>query len=409
MTETRRLYFDDPSLLTFESRVVSVSAWQGAPAIVLEASAFYPEAGGQLGDHGVLRVGDRVIEIRDVQVDDAGVVHHLVEGAVDAALSGRQVQGEIDRARRTQHRALHTGQHMLSAALIEVAKAETVSSRLGESTCTIDVDVDLGPRGIDEAKIARAEALVNDLIERDVAVRAWFPEVDELAQLHLRRAPKVSERVRVVAVGDPGAWFDVSPCGGTHVTSTAQVAWMRVTGVERYKGKARVLFSAGRRARTELVDEARVLQGLATTFTCGLREVPNAVEKLRRELAEEQIGHGLTRERLAETIAASAQSDRGLVALVIDGASIDLIRAVARRVVSASQRAIAIVGGDAGSDGRPVVIERGADSKLDCGALMKRLVAECAGRGGGRAERAEGRLGNLERWAEAVESVRASG
>ena len=124
---------------------------------------------------------------------------------------------------------------MLSRALADVALAATVSSRLGETACTIDVDQEV----VEERRIAAAEDLTNAIIDDDVPVRAFFPTEEELAALPLRRRPTVSENIRVVAVGD----FDVSPCGGTHCTRSAQVGLVHVTGVERYKGKLRISFS----------------------------------------------------------------------------------------------------------------------------------------------------------------------
>src|SRR5262245_54193864 len=123
MTGTERLYFADPLLLSFEARVVA----HGSASIVLNRTAFYPESGGQMADRGRL-AGAPVL---DVQFDDHGVVHHRLDGPLPAV--GASVTGEVDRDRRRVHMALHTGQHMLSRALEDVAGAATVSSRLGES------------------------------------------------------------------------------------------------------------------------------------------------------------------------------------------------------------------------------------------------------------------------------------
>src|SRR5690349_17524899 len=161
MTATERLYFADPFLHRFTGRVIAQAAWQGAPSIVLDRTAFYPEAGGQMADRGVLGG----YAVKDVQVDDAGVVHHVLELTEGKALPevGAELAGEIDRARRRVHMALHTGQHMLSRALVNVANAHTVSSRLGETLCTIDVDLEV----LEEARVAEAEELVNSVIDDD--------------------------------------------------------------------------------------------------------------------------------------------------------------------------------------------------------------------------------------------------
>src|SRR5262245_53586343 len=151
---TPRLYFDDPFLLTFRAQVVAHGTFQGKPAVVLDRTAFYPEAGGQMADHGIL-AGARVL---DVQVDDAGIVHHLVEGALPPVDDA--IEGEVDRPRRRLHMALHTGQHMLSRALADVAKANTVSARLGETECTIDVDRST----LEDREVSEAEDRVNGII-----------------------------------------------------------------------------------------------------------------------------------------------------------------------------------------------------------------------------------------------------
>src|SRR5882724_2527313 len=92
--KTDRLYHHDSFLLTFDARVVAHTPWEGAPSMVLDRTAFYPESGGQLGDRGALG-NARVL---DVQVDDSGAVHHLIDGAMPEV--GAAVRGEIDRARR---------------------------------------------------------------------------------------------------------------------------------------------------------------------------------------------------------------------------------------------------------------------------------------------------------------------
>src|SRR5262249_44458048 len=166
-----RLYYEDPLLLAFDARILAHGTHGGRPSIILDRSAFYPESGGQMADRGTLGG----LTLLDVQEDETGTVHHIVEGELPVV--GTEVHGEIDRVRRRLHMALHPGQHMLSRALLDLARGETVSSRLGETLCTID----LGIAKADERAIANAEALVNSVIEDDIAIRAFFPEASELA------------------------------------------------------------------------------------------------------------------------------------------------------------------------------------------------------------------------------------
>jgi alanyl-tRNA synthetase len=384
---TRRLYHDDAYLRRFDAEVVAITAFKSRPAVVLDRTAFYAEAGGQLGDRG--RLGD--VAVIDTQETDDGTIVHVVDGEPPAV--GSRVTGELDWLRRRQHMAQHTAQHLLSGALLDRAEAPTVSARLGESALTIDVARDRIP----DAELAAAEDLANDIVDDDVAIRAWFPEPDELAQLKLRRDPKVASDIRVVAIGE----FDLSPCGGTHCARTSQLAAVRITGAERYKGMTRVTFTTARRGRAELFARDHILRGLAGQFSCGPAEVPLAVDKLRRDA--EATGSELTqlRSRLASTIIAQLPGDATVVAALPGDP--ELLRSVAAKLAGAGRDAILCAPDDAGAT---VVMIRAAGSSLDCGALWKRLAAKLGGRGGGRAERAEGKLATpVIDWPAAVADV----
>jgi len=155
---TEKLYWSAPHLTTFDATGATLAEVGGKPSIVLGRTLFYPEGGGQLGDSGVLTVGALELAVTDTQIDDAGTIHHVLAGVppeeARASLgAGANVRGTIDAARRRDHTAQHTAQHALSRALADIAQAETVSARLGSSTCTIDV----ARQGIPDAELHRAE------------------------------------------------------------------------------------------------------------------------------------------------------------------------------------------------------------------------------------------------------------
>ncbi len=162
---TEKLYWTDPFATSFEG-TARRAEFGGKPSLVLDRTLFYPESGGQLADTGTLAVAGSTLRVVDVQVADDGTIHHFIEGNLDAASEGAAASGTIDLARRRDHMAQHTGQHALSRALVDVARAETVSSRLGATSCTIDVEGALAERDV-----ARAEDLVNAVIMDDVGVR----------------------------------------------------------------------------------------------------------------------------------------------------------------------------------------------------------------------------------------------
>lgn len=382
-------YWDDPFLSTFDARISLASTSGGKPSLVLDETIFYPEGGGQLGDIGTIRIGSDSIHVIDTQIDDAGTIHHLLESAI-AVDAGVVVRCEIDVTRRRDHMAQHTAQHMLSRALLDEAKAPTVSARLGRASCTLDVD----RSAIDDAALHRAEDLVNDVIRSDVSVRALFPTAEELASMDLRRAPKVSAGVRIIDVEG----FDLTPCGGTHVTRTGQIGLVRIAHLERYKGKMRVSFHAATRALADARAKEDVLGALAQKFTCGMLDVGSAVAKLQNDLKERTDALANARgelfELLAKSILAETPPDPSgttIVRVCRGEGDVAVLRTLAGRLANARGDVVAICTAPDG-DGVLVVVQRGASASLDCGAWLKALAAKTGGRGGGRPERAEGRL-----------------
>jgi alanyl-tRNA synthetase len=369
---THRLYHDDAYMRRFDATVVAHATYKDRAAVVLDRTAFYPEAGGQLGDRGTLNGS----AVEDTQELDDGTIVHLVR---ELPAIGATVTGELDWARRRQHMAQHTAQHLLSGALLDRAQAPTSSARLGETALTIDAARDRIP----DAELAGAEDLANDLVDDDLPIRAWFPSPDELASIKLRRDPKVTSSIRVVAIGD----FDFSPCGGTHCARTSQIGAVRILSAERYKGMTRVTFAAARRARAELFARDHALRVLAGQFSCSPTDVPAAIDKLRRDADAADAAATALRGRLAGQLAESFPGTAAVIAaLPVDA---ELLRGVAAKLAGAGRDALL-----AASEGGTthVVLLRAAGSTLDCGALWKKLAAKLGGRGGGRADRAEGKL-----------------
>jgi alanyl-tRNA synthetase len=390
---TEKLYWVDSTTRSFDAESARLGRWQDRPSVVLPRTLFYPEAGGQLADHGSLAFAGRTVSIEDAQIDDDGVIHHL--GPEVAALGDADLgpaRGEIDDARRRDFTAQHTAQHALSRALLDEARAPTVSSRLGASLCTIDVD----RAEIPEREIARAEDLVNAVVMDDAPVRALFPTAEELASMDLRRAPKVTANVRIIDIGG----FDLSPCGGTHCTRTGQIGSVRVVGVERYKGKTRVSFHAARRALEDARSKEAALATLAARFTCGLLDVGSAVTKLEGDLRVRTDALAAARAELVARLAESAwlahpPDPSGATFIVLERPADDVgaLRTLAGRVATRADVVVVAASRDSESGDTLVVLQRGEGVKsFDCGAWLKATAAAHGGRGGGRPERAEGRL-----------------
>jgi alanyl-tRNA synthetase len=146
---TKRLYYDSSEIHEFDSvveDVVPLSSAQSRPAVILRETAFYPTSGGQVHDTGWLTLTGheednarlRVSEVADAE--DGRIVHYL-EAPVRLPVAGIAVHGSIDAERRRDHMQQHSGQHVLSAAFLELYQMPTVSFHMGKSDdyCSIDL------------------------------------------------------------------------------------------------------------------------------------------------------------------------------------------------------------------------------------------------------------------------------
>jgi alanyl-tRNA synthetase len=394
MKPTERLYYNDSHLLKFSATVLRRGYWNGKPDLVLDRTAFHPEGGGQLGDVGMLDD----VRVVDTQVSEDGTIHHLIDDtAAQLPAEGTSLNGEVGKQRRYAQMAVHTGQHLLSAALLDSINAPTLGVRLTEHISSIEVDAST----ISEATLTQAEDVVNNLIDEDLPVLAFFPTPDELRALPIRRAPKVTENIRVIQVGG----FDVTPCGGTHCTRTAQIGLLHIFGSERSKGKTRVFFAAGPQARKELIAATDALAAMGRNFNCPPGGVPAAVEKLKRDLSEARDELARARILVAESVAAELlagidEKGDARVVKVIDGATADVLRTIATRLTARS--GVSVFLGGRTAEALSVLVARSRDSQLDCGSFVKRVAAATGGRGGGRPELAEGRLPATVDWESVV-------
>jgi alanyl-tRNA synthetase len=283
MAKTERLYYTDCYLREFEASILrSVGAPNGFK-VYLDRTAFYPTSGGQPTDIGTL-AGLQVLEA----VDEGDEIAHLLRQAPEA----EGVTGKIAWARRFDHMQQHTGQHLLSAAFEKIGEYKTVSFHLGEESSTIDLDSDrLGSKQLEEA-----EEAANQVVFEDRAVRISFQSAGEASRLDLRKPTAREGEVRLVEVEG----FDLSACGGTHVSRTGAVGLILLRKIEHMKGLTRVEFVCGGRAHRQARRDFRVLSEAARLFSAAPDTVPELIAKQSQELRDGMRGREKLLERLAE-------------------------------------------------------------------------------------------------------------
>jgi alanyl-tRNA synthetase len=377
-----RLYYDDPARLEFDATVTEATAVEGRPGVVLDRSAFYPTSGGQPFDTGWL--GDvRVLEVLE---DEAGQVVHVLEKAIEA---GRAVHGRIDAERRLDHMQQHTGQHILSAALDRLSRARTVGFHLGADVSTVDLDVPLSPEAL-----AAAETEANRIVWEDRRVAIRTVSEAEAAALPLRKEPERTGALRIIEVEG----YDLSACGGTHVSRTGSIGLIAILSGERLRGGTRVEFVCGGRALRQMRVYRDAVAGCIRSISVAPSDLPAAIARMQAEAKDQRKAIKDIQERLAgyeaAALAASAEllpdGTRGVVR-VVDAADPGVLKAMALAICAQPGFRVALF---SSSTPRLALIARSKDVKADVSAVLRALFTEFGGKGGGRPDLAQG--GGLE-------------
>src|SRR6185436_8011871 len=291
---TGRLYYADAYLREFDALVSRVERRAGGAAVFLDRTAFYPTSGGQPFDTGTIGDAERVAPQKDAPqkdvgrpfqgrlrvidvVDEGDEIAHIVDG--DQIVEGQPVRGVVDWTRRFDHMQQHTGQHVLSAAADRLFGARTVSFHLGTDAATIDLSRELTPQ-----ELVRAELDANRIVWENRPVTIRYASADEAAALPLRKESVREGTLRLIDVED----FDLSACGGTHVSTTGGIGVIAIGAVERFKGGQRVEFFCGSRALTKFRSMRDALAGAVRVLSVLPHELPHAIEKLQSEARDRQ-------------------------------------------------------------------------------------------------------------------------
>jgi alanyl-tRNA synthetase len=376
---TERLYYSDSTLVEFDATVIDARDNR----IVLDRTAFYPESGGQLADRGVLILDGTESSVTDVQEDEGGDVLHLFAGAVPER--GTRVHGRIDARRRRDHMQQHSGQHVLSAAFVEVMNAPTVSFHMGDESCSIDLDT----KAITPEQMNAVSALANRVVMDDlaVAIRGAMPE--EARAMGVRKIPSgVDGELRLIDMGG----FDLNACGGTHVGRTGQIGPILLRKVEKVKQGMRVEFVCGERALAVARRDYDALTQVAAAFSTHVWDIPQQVRKSLEEIKAAQKERKKLVEELAEfeaeKLVAAAAEENGWrrVQRVFKDRDLAYVKLLAQKMAQ-RPNVVAVV---AAGQGQPsLVVAQSAGGPFDMGRLIKEAAAEFSLRGGGSRDLAQ--------------------
>lgn len=376
---TERLYYRDPAILEFEATIISSKEVDGRFQTILNRSAFYPTSGGQLFDTGLL--GD--VPVIDVVESDHEVLH-ISERKVGEA--GVSVHGKVDAGRRQVHRQQHTAQHILSQIAVRKFGFETVSVHLGDDYGAIE----LNNASIEQSQLEILETEANQILYVNWPVTIVFVSGAELERIPLRKIPSREGELRVIKVGE----FDYSACGGTHVSSTAEVGLIKIIGWEKLRGHALIRFLAGIQALDDYRTRFGVTDSLAKALTCNVNDIAGRFDKLSSENREQrkqiaQLFKELLPIRAEELVASATQVGQlKLVYKAMEGMDAQTAGQLAGLVADRIDGLVLLV-----ADGK-LLLAVSAISGYHAGDLAKKLGPTLGLKGGGSNRAAQ--LGGAE-------------
>lgn len=363
-----RYYYIDAYMQDFEANVKSFDIDEKGHYVILDNTAFYPTGGGQPHDTGTLNG----ILVTDVEEVDGEVRHYVKESLRE----GDRVVGRIDWRRRWDHMQQHAGQHILTAAFVELYGFPTVSFHLGKEMVSIDLDVE----EVTEEQLAEAERLANQVILEDRPIETKFVSEEELVQYELRKALAVTDEIRLVIIPD----FDYNGCGGTHPSSTGQVRAIKILSTERQKKKVRVHFVCGERVLEQLRKKNEIVAEATKLLSAPEEGVQEAIQKLldtNRALEKSLV---IAKEELLSYEAKEllAASVNGIIKKAFRDRSISELQKLARLTVAENTEVIILFVSDNG-DKLQFVAAKGEAVEMSMKSISAEALSAMNGKGGG--------------------------
>jgi alanyl-tRNA synthetase len=395
--------------LRTDSRVLAVVAEEdGAEVagpgdivrVVLDRTPFYAESGGQVADAGVLTWDGGRAEVVDVQRPVKGLVAHQVRVLEGELRQGVELAAEVDYEWRLSACQAHSGTHVVHAALREVLGPQALQS--GSYNRPGYLRLDFAWQGaLSQQQRIDIEDVANAAVRADHTVTASYmtlPEAQAFGALALF-GETYGEQVRVVEIGGP---WSRELCGGTHVRGSAQIGTLALTGESSVgSGSRRVEAVVGLEGFRYLARERDLVRQLADLLKApqdGLVErVSGMLTRLRdvdKELAELRAQQNLA---AAGSLAGSAK-DLGGVAVVtgapagLGGGDLRTLALDVRGRLPSDRPAVVLLASESGGKValvaalNPAAQERG----LSANDVLKAASAPVGGRGGGKADVAQG-------------------
>lgn len=375
---TRRLFEEDVEIKSFEAYVTACTEDKHGYCIVLDATAFFPEGGGQPGDQGELFPGlsgeAEPVRVLDTRERD-GIICHLTDRPIEP---GSRILGRLNWDKRLRNMQNHSGEHILSGLIHAKYGYHNVGFHMGSDAVTLDLDGVIDLEGLEEL-----ECEVNEAIEKDVEVEILYPDKEELSRLNYRSKKEIEGQVRLVRMGA----YDTCACCGTHVKHTGEIRLVKLLTLQNYKGGVRISMLAGKDAVEDYRKKHAMIQEATHLLSVKSDKVVEGIQKALDQTAQVKSRYIALQRQIGEKQAEAIDGGTKRVCFLEQNFQMDELREMINK---AALRAELVLGLLSIQEGICQYILM--SNSMDVRPISKELNERFSGKGGGQASMVQGTL-----------------
>jgi alanyl-tRNA synthetase len=403
------------AILDGDTRVNSLTEGQQG-SVVLDNTPFYAESGGQVGDTGKIASGEASATVADTYSPVAGLIIHKVTVDRGMLKTGDVVSASVEVAKRDATRRNHTATHLVHAALKEVlgSHVKQAGSVVAPNYLRFDFT---HYQPMTQTELAEVEDLVNRHILENHPVTTNMMALEDAMRSGAVAmfGEKYGGEVRVLSVGE--GTFSKELCGGTHVRATGDIGSFKITSDEAIaSGVRRIRAVTGFDAFERFRDDERLIDASLGALNTQRDNLPNAIARLQDELKKTRkemdelklkIASGGFNGGGALDSGDEARDIAGVKVLgkVVEGLDANGTRQLSDTLLARLKSGVVVIGRK--DDGKVGIIVRVSDDltwRVKAGDVIRDIAPIIGGKGGGKADMAEGGGSEPDKLADAIDA-----
>ncbi len=268
---SEKLYDKDSFLKEFTATVLECEMCENGWSVLLDKTAFFPEAGGQKADTGTLndaKVSDVLIKTENI--------YHITNKPLKV---GESVTGVIDFDRRFDFMQQHSAEHIVSGIAHSLYGSENVGFHLSDEIVTLDFD-----KVLNAEQLLKIEEIANQKVFEGVKFNCYYPDDETLRKLSYRSKKELEGKVRIVEIEGT----DMCACCAPHVKNAGQIGLIKLLDTEKLRGGIRIELKAGGRALADYNEKYANIKKISCDLAVAQNETASGVERLLGTLKEQK-------------------------------------------------------------------------------------------------------------------------